>query len=125
MLFSKSDIKKLVIPLIIEQLLAVLVGMSDIMMVSSAGEAAVSGVSLVDLINVLINTIFAALGTGGAVVASQLLGARDEKKAKASANQLIYMAIAISLIITAIALFVRRGLLHLLFGSVDADVMLH
>ena len=102
MLFSKSDIKKLVIPLIIEQLLAVLVGMSDIMMVSSAGEAAVSGVSLVDLINVLINTIFAALGTGGAVVASQLLGARDEKKAKASANQLIYMAIAISLIITVI-----------------------
>lgn len=123
MLFSKSDIKKLVIPLIIEQLLAVLVGMSDIMMVSSAGEAAVSGVSLVDLINVLINTIFAALGTGGAVVASQLLGARDEKKAKASANQLIYMAIVISLIITVIALLVRRGLLHLLFGSVDADVM--
>lgn len=123
MLFSKTDIKKLVIPLIIEQLLAVLVGMSDIMMVSSAGEAAVSGVSLVDLINVLINTIFAALGTGGAVVASQLLGAKDEKKAKASANQLIYMAIAISLIITVVALFIRRGLLHLLFGSVDADVM--
>ena len=71
----------------------------------------------------LINTVFAALGTGGAVVASQLLGARDEKKAKASANQLIYMAIAISLIITVIALLVRRGLLHLLFGSVDADVM--
>lgn len=123
MLFSKSDIKKLVIPLLIEQLLAVLVGMADIIMVSSAGEAAVSGVSLVDLINVLINTIFAALGTGGAVVASQLIGARDEKKAKASANQLIYMALVISVIVMILSLILRKGLLRLLFGSVDDDVM--
>ena len=62
MIFSKSDIKKLVIPLLVEQFLAVAVGMADIIMVSSAGETAVSGVALVDLINVLIINIFAALG---------------------------------------------------------------
>lgn len=123
MIFSKEDIKKLVIPLLIEQFLAVLVGMADIMMVSSVGETAVSGVSLVDLINVLIITIFSALGTGGAVVASQLLGAKDVKRARSSANQLIYMAAAISIVLTVGAVLIRHGLLRLLFGSVETAVM--
>ena len=64
MLFSNSKLKKLIVPLIIEQVLAVLVGMSDVVMVSSVGEAAISGVSLVDMINNLIIAIFAALATG-------------------------------------------------------------
>ena len=67
-MFSKQALRRLILPLIIEQFLAVMVGMADIMMVSSAGEAAVSSVALVDLINVLIINIFAALATGGAVV---------------------------------------------------------
>ena len=71
LLFDNKSLKKLIVPLIIEQFLAVMVGMADIMMVSSAGEAAVSSVALVDLINVLIINIFAALATGGAVVCAQ------------------------------------------------------
>ena len=65
-LFTKEDLKKLVIPLIIEQLLAVGVGMIDTIMISSVGEAAVSGVSLVDTVNVLLINIFSAIATGGA-----------------------------------------------------------
>lgn len=75
LLFDNKSLKKLIVPLIIEQFLAVMVGMADIMMVSSAGEAAVSSVALVDLINVLIINIFAALATGGAVVCAQSIGA--------------------------------------------------
>ena len=88
-LFSNHDLVRLLWPLIIEQALAVLVGMSDTVMVSSVGEAAISGVSLVDMINNLIINIFAALATGGAVVTSQYLGARKPEEANRSAGQLV------------------------------------
>ena len=73
-MFSNKALKKLIIPLVIEQLLVILVGFCDTIMVSSVGEAAVSAVSLVDSINVLLINVFAALGTGGAVVAAQFIG---------------------------------------------------
>ena len=79
-LFSQKDLLRLVGPLLIEQFLAVTVGMADTMMVSRCGEAAISGVSLVDMINNLIIVLFAALATGGAVVVSQYLGAREQKR---------------------------------------------
>ena len=88
-MFTKKDLIKLIIPLVIEQILAVTVGMADGMMVARVGEAAVSGVSLVDSINVLLIGLFAALATGGAVVTSQYLGRKDSKSASASAEQLI------------------------------------
>jgi len=123
MIFSKKDIKKLVLPLMIEQFLAVAVGMADIIMVSSAGETAVSGVALVDLINVLIINIFAALGTGGAVVASQLIGAKDIERAVRSSNQLLYMSAMVSLVMMTVILLVKEWLLKILFGTVDPAVM--
>ena len=78
-LFSKDDLKKLIIPLLFEQALAITVGMADTVMISSAGEAAVSGVSLIDMFNNLIISVLAALATGGAVVTSQFLGDGLEK----------------------------------------------
>lgn len=88
-MFSKKDLRRLLIPLIIEQILAVLVGMADVVMVSAVGEAAVSGVSLVDSISTLIIQLLAALSTGGAVVCSQYLGKKDAKNASVAANQLL------------------------------------
>ena len=73
-LFSDKELRLLIVPLIIEQILAITVGMADTMMISYAGEAAISGVALVDLINLLLMNVFAALATGGAVVSSQYLG---------------------------------------------------
>ena len=82
-LFTNRQLLTLLWPLIIEQMLEILVGMADTVMVSSVGEAAISGVSLVDMINQLIITLFGALATGGAVVTSQHLGAkRPEDAAK-------------------------------------------
>ena len=90
MLFSNKDLRKLIVPLILEQALAITVGMADTMMISSVGEAAVSGVSLVDMLNNLIISVLAALATGGAVVTSQYIGAGKREDACRSARQLIY-----------------------------------
>ncbi|WP_300369598.1 MATE family efflux transporter, partial [uncultured Subdoligranulum sp.] len=87
-IFTNRQLITLLWPLVIEQALSVLVGMADTMMVSSAGEAAISGVSLVDMINQLAITVFAALATGGAVVTSQYLGASKPEDAARSAGQL-------------------------------------
>ena len=76
-LFDNQALVSLIVPLIIEQLLTVLVGMADSIMVANVGEAAVSGVSLVDQIMVLLINIFAALATGGAVVARSSCGLWD------------------------------------------------
>ena len=77
MLYSGKDLRKLIIPLIIEQILAIAVGMADTIMVSAAGEAAVSGVSLVDTVNILLINVFSALATGGAVVSGHFLGKKN------------------------------------------------
>ena len=80
-MFSNADLRRLIFPLIVEQILAVSVGMVDTMMVSSVGEAATSGVSLVDMVNTLFINIFAAVATGGAVVSSQYLGQKRQDRA--------------------------------------------
>lgn len=122
-IFSNQMLLKLIIPLIIEQTLAILVGMCDGVMVSSAGEAAISGVSLVDMINNLILKIFAALATGGAVITSQYLGARKHPEAQRSAGQLVLMSAGFGLAIMVLCLVFARQLLQLFFGSISQDVM--
>ena len=99
------------------------VGMVDTMMISYAGEAAISGVSLVDMINVLLINIFAAVATGGAVVVSQYLGHGNRKEACHAAEQLITVSVVISTALTLISLLFRAQILTLLFGTVEADVM--
>lgn len=122
-MFTDGQLKRLIIPLILEQLLAITVGMADTMMVSRVGEAAVSGVSLVDMINVLLINIFAALATGGAVVTSQFIGKRRQDLACRSVNQLYLVSAAVSVSIMLIAIFARNGILRILFGRIDPDVM--
>ena len=123
LLFSNEDLKRLIIPLVIDQVLVRTVGMADTMMISSVGEAAISGVSLVDMINMLINAIFAAVATGGAVIASQYLGHRDRKKACEASSQLMVVTAVCALLFTVLSLAARKPLLSLLFGQIDADVM--
>ncbi len=122
-LFSNQMLRKLIVPLIIEQILAVTVGMVDTMMVSSAGEAATSGVSLVDMINNLIINVFAAVATGGAVVASQYLGQRRREKACEAADQLVLVTALISAVMMAAAIVFRRGLLETIYHGIEPDVM--
>lgn len=122
-MFSRKNLIKLIIPLIIEQILVVTIGMSDTIMVSSVGEAAVSGVSMVDSINLLIINIFTALATGGAIVSSQYLGREDLKNASAAAKQLIKVVAIFSFLIMIVFVIGNRTLLVSLFGEADSDVM--
>ncbi|MDO4345702.1 MAG: MATE family efflux transporter [Eubacteriales bacterium] len=122
-MFTNKELRKLIFPLIVEQLLAITVGMADTMMVSQVGEAAVSGVSLVDMINVLLINIFAALATGGAVVTSQFIGKKRQDMACRSVNQLYLVSAVASVVIMSLAILLRKGVLQLLFGNIEPDVM--
>ncbi len=122
-MFSNKDLRKLIIPLIIEQILAVAVGMADTVMVSSVGEAAISGVSLVDAIAILLIGLFAAMATGGSVVAAQHLGAYKNKEAHEAGKQLLLSITILSIVLTAICLIGNRAILEILYGNVDSGVM--
>ena len=101
-LFTRRQLTALLLPLIAEQALSVTIGLADTLMVSSVGEAAVSGVSLVDTFNTLMIQIMSALATGGAVVASQYIGHREEKNARASAAQILFILSVFSLAVAAV-----------------------
>lgn len=122
-LFTNQSLVRLIIPLLIEQVLAMAIGIADTVMVSSLGEAAVSGVSLVDSINILLFNLFSAMATGGAVVASQYIGKGDREKANTTARQLYLVCLFSALAIMCIALVGNKFILHTIFGQVDDSVM--
>lgn len=121
-MFSNEALKKLIIPLVIEQTLAMLVGIADTIMVSCVGEAAISGVALVDMMNYLIMVMLAAVATGGAVIVSQYLGRREYEKASISASQLITISSVVSMLIMLVCLFLHSDIIKILFGGIAADV---
>ena len=122
-LFTRRQLTALLLPLIAEQALSVTIGLADTLMVSSVGEAAVSGVSLVDTFNTLMIQIMSALATGGAVVVSQYLGAREQKKADASSGQLILLSALLGAGVALFCFVLARPMLRLFYGSIEADVL--
>lgn len=122
-MFSRQDLRKLIVPLIIEQVLAVSIGIADTVMVSSAGEAAVSGIALIDSINVLLISFFTAIATGGAVITTQYIGSRKPEQARSSAQQLEVAVTISALFLMVFCIVLRRPLIRLIFGSIEADVM--
>ena len=121
-LFSNKFLIKLIWPLLVEQFLLFAVGLVDSMMVASVGEAAVSAVSLVDSIIILMINIMAALATGGAVVVGQYLGQKKDDEARAASDQLVLAAVLLSLVIIAVMYVFKNGIMTLVFGEIEADV---
>lgn len=122
-LYSNLDLRKLLIPVIVEQLLSSLMGTVDTMMVSNVGSAAISAVSLVDSINILVIQALSALAAGGAILCSQYLGSSNKKSANDSARQVLFIMVVLSVALSAFCLSFRYPLLSAVFGAVDADVM--
>lgn len=121
--FTNRALWRLLIPIMLEQLLTSLVGTVDTMMVSNVGSAAVSGVSLVDSINKLILFLFTALATGGTIVCSQYLGKKDRENSSRAARQVLLSAAVLGIVVGAVCFLFRKGILRLIFGTVDAAVM--
>ena len=115
--FDNRVLAKLILPIIGEQFLVVLVGMADTLMVSYAGEAAVSGVSLVDQLNNVFILVFTALASGGAVVASQYVGRGDRENGEAAAGQLVMSVTAVAVLLTAVTLLAGQPIFRALFGA--------
>ena len=122
-MFSNRLICSLLIPVVLEQLLNSIMGTADTMMVSNVGSPAISAVSLVDSINVLVIQAFSALAAGGAIVCAQYIGQRNKEKANESARQVLFIITAISVAVSLICLVFQKPLLRLIFGSVEPAVM--
>ena len=122
-MFTNRMIRSLLIPVVLEQLLNSIMGTADTMMVSNVGSAAISAVSLVDSINILVIQAFSALAAGGAIVCAQYIGQQNQERANESARQVLFIITLISIVVSAIFLGFKKPLLRLIFGSVEADVM--
>ena len=122
-MFSNKMIRALLVPIILEQLLNSIMGTADTMMVSNVGSAAISAVSLVDSINILVIQAFSALAAGGAIVCAQYIGQGNKERANESARQVLFIITLISVAVSAFCLIFQKPLLHLIFGAVEADVM--
>ena len=122
-MFTNKQIWALLIPLMVEQVLNALMGSVDTMMVSNVGAAAISAVSLVDSVNVLVVLVFSAMATGGSIVCSQYIGGKLEKAATRAGEQLLLTTLFLSLICMSVLIVFRAPLLRLVFGQIEADVM--
>ena len=124
-LFTNKQLWALLVPVVVEQILNSLMGTADTMMVSNVGSAAISAVSLVDSINVLVIQVFAALAAGGTIICSQYMGQKNTKNATDAAKQLIFIITAIAVVLTVVCVVFQIPLLHLIFGKVEAEVMIN
>ncbi len=122
-LFSNKSLRAMIVPLFLEQLLVMLVGLADTLIVSYVGEAAVSGVSLVNQFNTIFIYLFTALASGGAVVISQYIGRRADNAAGESASQLLSFSVIFSAMAAVLILAGNERILHLMFGKVEDSVM--
>ena len=122
-MFTNRMIRNLLVPVVLEQILNSIMGTADTMMVSNVGSAALSAVSLVDSINILLIQAFSALAAGGAIVCAQYIGQKNYEKANMSARQVLFIITAISVAVSAVCLIFQKPLLRLIFGAVEADVM--
>lgn len=122
-LFSNIELKRMIAPLFLEQLLVMLVGLADTLVISYVGEAAVSGVSLVNQFNTIFIYLFTALASGGAVVISQYIGRQEREHAGEAASQLLLFSTLFSVFIAVAVLIGNEAMLRLLFGKVEKPVM--
>lgn len=122
-MFSNRDLRRLLIPLVLEQVLSGLMGIADTMMVTRVGDTAISAVSCVDTLNTLVFYLLSALANGGTIVCAQYLGRRDRANAARAGQQVFLVAAALAVLLSALSMTFHAGLLRLVFGGVEDAIM--
>ena len=123
LLFTNRDLRILLIPVVVEQLLNSFMGMADTMMVSKVGSAAISAVSLVNSINVLVIQLFSAMAAGATIICAQYIGKKDDRNSNRAAEQVVLTTLFISVLIMLFCILFRGILLRAIFGQVEENVM--
>ena len=121
-LFSGKELRKLIIPLVVEQFLTIMIGTIDSIMVSDVGEAAVSAVSLVDSIMILLANLFVALATGGGIIAGQAIGRKRKQEGCESTEQTVLFSVLVGIFVTGIMLLGKNWIFGTVFGNITEDV---
>ncbi len=124
-MFTRRGLAKLIVPLMLQQVFQLTIGMMDSLMLASDGVAAVSGVSLVSTLDILLIYIFTALSSGGSILIAQGIGRGDQVGTRNIAKQMLYACTGVAAALSVVVLACRGVLLGALFGSADADVMMH
>ncbi len=122
-MFTSKDLRRLIFPLVIDCFLSISLGLVDTIMIASVGEAEMSGVSLVDMVNTLIINLFNGLATGGAVIVAQYIGQKNKSRSSECATDLLILSFIFGAAVSGAVLVFRRPLLKLVFGAAEADVM--
>lgn len=122
-MFSNKDIKNIIVPLFLEQLLLMLVGIVDTFNIAYCGEAAVSGVSLVSQLSTIFIMLFTALANGGAIVVSQYIGSGDQHKTIRASSQLLMFSTVFAVVLSLFVYIFHKQLLVFFFGKVSKEVM--
>lgn len=122
-LFSNRQLKNIYIPILIEILLTVSVGVADTMMVAQAGETAVSGVSCFNTIQNFLIALFSAFATGGSVVVGQMLGMGNKERAKNAVKDLIYLTVIASVSFSILFFVFKEPILRAIYGESEEAVI--
>lgn len=121
--FSNSALKAIIVPLLIEQLLQLVVGLADTMMVSYAGEEVVAGVGLDTMIYTVFIYLFTSISAGGAIVVSQYLGNKKRESADLAASQIFHLGGLLSVCCMILMLLFGSGLLKIMYPQTEPETM--
>lgn len=117
--FTFVQIKKMFIPLLIDQLFIFLMGILSSAMVSSSGEAAISAVTMVGSVGFIVSSLFGALSTGGTILVAQSRGSGDEEKVRVSIGQTILLTSVVSLVCSVVFYGFAEPLVLLLYPKAE------
>ena len=121
--FTDAMLKAMIVPLVIEQLLQMVVGLADTMMVSYAGETVVAGVGLDTMIYTIFIYLFTAISAGGSVVVAQYIGSRNRGNSNLAASQIFHLAGFVSLVCMGLMLIFGSALLELMYPATEPETM--
>ena len=122
-IFTNKMLMSLFIPVLIEQIMTVAIGIADTVMVSHVGETAVAGISFITTFNTSIKVLMSGLSAGGSIILSQYIGKGDYRSGKKALKMSFYSIISLALLASIILYIYKELILSMIVGAVELEVM--